>query len=773
MLKNVLFLSLAISLLFNQMFTFGQLKYPAFSTSTPQPEVLNQMSEEFMPIIGVWQWNERVLQPDGYKSTINQVSTYSPFNLLIPFLRFADKEVVDDVIHKQMKLAAQYAIEYNIGLVPDLDLRSARRAFRNQYPDELQEMLRLQEVSLSEKVNTETIVSSIDNLNDHYSGGKIPPYNATKNSVLRVYSYKSTPDGIDLKTIKDITGICKVINISEDSVKIILPPATKKQTHACAMVSFTIFYPDIFAPHLLEFQKNILLQYADIPLSGVCKDEWGFPPYFPRFYVEGVNDFWYSKHSAQEYAKRTGGRELLSDCFLMVKNIRKKEIERQVAVNHFMEMVLHRNIEIEGSYYDAVKEIFGKDAAVTVHSTWWPYPDYNEYKKNGLDWWASKRDWAQTDEIVPFAARTALCKKWDSPIWYNMYYTKKLEDQVWSSALAGGRIHYLGFQTLYNRDIMRAENRIRLLNYISESPLDCQVAVIFGHAATVNWAGPYHNDVGMKLADTLWFTGYPTDLIPTSEIENGSLTIDEDGWVCYGKQRYTAVVLYHPEFEKNSTSEFFLKAAGGKTALFRVGNWTYDFAGNQVNSSNLLPQKMIIASDYREAFLKTLQVLNEQNIPKQTPATDTLDSRYFTLRGFNTISYFPPATGFSRLIDGTVINVAGTKDISGDPIRTEFKINEYPVSIDAIGVAAVRLDKNGNLEALAAGSLKTLKTSKLEINLDERLDLALWIDKAGKWHGVVQGLHGTIPQELLQITTNWTRLGLPEPPAAENLKLNR
>jgi len=743
----------------------GQIEFPVFKKSTPQPQIPNQLTEENMPIIGVWQWNDMVLQPGGYKSTIEQVSMNSPFNLLIPFLRFPDKEVVDEVIHRQMVLAADYAVEHNIGLVPDLDLRSARRAFISSYPDELQEMLRLQEVKLEKKKSTETIIASIDNLNDHYAGGKIPPYNAVKNNVLRVYAYKNGTAGIEPKTLSDITQQCRIEIISEDSVRIIIPPAGKNQPHACAMVSFTLFYPDIFGPHLIEFQKQILQQYSDARLSGVCKDEWGFPPYFPRFYTENTYDFWYSKHSAEEYARKTGGRELLSDCLLMARPMKKKETERQVAVNNFMEMVLQRNILIENSFYDAVKEIFGKDAAVTVHPTWWPYPDFNEFKKNGLDWWGVKRDWAQTDEIVPFAARTALSKKWDSPLWYNMYYTMKLPVQVWSSSLAGGRINYLGFQTLYDKDLMRAENRIRLLNYISKTPLDCPVAVVFGHAAAVNWAGPYHNDVGMKLADTLWFSGYPADLIPTSEIENCSLKVDNEGWICYGKQKYSAVVLYNPEFEKSSTAGFFLRAAGGKTALFRIGNWTRDFDGNIIEGNNIFPSEMITAKDYKEAFPEIMSVLKERKIVMQTPARDTLDSRYFTLRGFNTISYFPPTTGSSRLIDGTVINVAGTNNISGDTILKEFEIGGNKVSFDAIGIAAVRLDLNGNPEAIAAGSLKSFRCGNIEINLNERLDLALWIDQNGQWRGVIQGLQGTVPQELLKITRNWKRIGLPEPPA--------
>jgi hypothetical protein len=110
-----------------------------------------------------------------------------------------------------------------------------------------------------------------------------------------------------------------------------------------------------------------------------------------------------------------------------------------------------------------------------------------------------------------------------------------------------------------------------------------------------------------------------------------------------------------------------------------------------------------------------------------------------------------------------MIHVAGTNDVSGDPIQSEFEVQGKKVSFDAIGVAAVRLDSNGNPEALAAGSLKSFRSENFEINLDERLDLALWIDQNGQWNGVVQGFNGTIPQELLRITRNWKRLGLPEP----------
>ncbi len=744
----------------------AQVKYPNILSSFDENNLSNQLSNEFMPVIGVWVWNQEDLKPNGYKNSIDQLSKNSPFNLIVPFLRFPDKEVTDDEIFQQVKLATEYAVKNNIGLLPDLDVRSARRAFNKKYPGEQQEMLRLNEIALSKNKEVETLITSIKDLNDHYSGGNIPKYNSIKSSIQRVYAYKKTKEGIDANSIQDITQECTVLVLSNDSVKIKFPVISKNgATHACTMISFTLFYPDIFGPHLIEFQREILNQYAELPLSGACKDEWGFPPYYPRFYTERSYDFWYSKHRAAKYAERTGGKELLVDCLLMAFEVKGKKLERQVAINHFREMSFERNVEIEDDFYQTVKNLWGDDAAVTVHSTWWPYPDFNEFKKNGLDWWASKRDWAQTDELTPFGVRTALCKKWGSPVWYNMYYTANLPDQVWGSALAGGRINYLRFYSLFDKEIMRAESRIRLLNYISKSPLDCQVAVIFGHTAAMNWADSNFNDVGMELVDTLWNHGYPTDLIPSSEIENGSLKVDEDGFIYYGTQKYSAVVLYHPEFEKESTSTFFNLASNGKTALFKIGDWTHNFVGLSVNGDELLPKDMVEVEDYQMAFLSVLEVLKKNNISKQTPATAVLDTTYFKLRGYEHTSYFPPNTGFSKLIDGTHIMVAGTNTISGDPIQSDFTINGFDVSVDAIGVVGVRLNDDGSLNALVASDLKYFKINNLAIELEKRLDIALWKNKAGKYEGIIQAeKFEIIPEALLQITNKWSFLHLPVPP---------
>ena len=157
-------------------------------------------------------------------------------------------------------------------------------------------------------VNIRTSFISINNLSDHYSGGRIPKYDALESSLLRIYSYSGNEEGIEPESLVDITDECDIIYLVKDSLRISVPPSTDGRYYASVMVSFTIFYPDIFSPHLMKFQRDIIRQYADVPLAGVCKDEWGFSPYFPKYADENTYDYWYSKYRAQDYAARTSGR---------------------------------------------------------------------------------------------------------------------------------------------------------------------------------------------------------------------------------------------------------------------------------------------------------------------------------------------------------------------------------------------------------------------------------------------------------------------------------
>ncbi|MFB3789633.1 MAG: hypothetical protein ACE15F_25040 [bacterium] len=719
-----------------------------------------------IPNMGCWFWTETEFEPEGYKTYLDVVKVHTPYQLLTTSLRAPLKELMDDDTHRQIQAAAVYARKLGIHLVMDLDVRLARGAFQRDYPGELQEQLIYHEVDLSSNGDVEIEIHASE-LSDHYTH-RATPYIPLRSALLRAYAYHVGPGGVDPDSLRDITPDCGVVESLPERIELVLKHKPDGNTaRACVAVSFTHLTPDVFAPHLLEFQRRILKHYADVPLAGACKDEWGFPPCFDG--NPEKNKFWYSPARAEAYTRRTGGRDLLADGLLMYRGVAGRERERRAAINHFMEMSRQRNGEVEQDFYRAVKEVFGATAVVATHPTWWPYPEAREFEKNGLDWWMARRDWAQTDETTPFAVRTSLAKKWNSPVWFNMFYSSAKSDyerQVWASVLAGGRVNYHPLwpsdkpliensRELWRGNLMRAECRVRLLNFITQSPLDCPVAVVFGHANAMNWAGNGYNDVGMAIADGLWRAGYPADLIPSSEIENGSLRINKEGWIQYGPQRYAAVVLYHPEFERAGAAAFFQKAAQGPTALFRSGEWTMDFDGHDFDGHAALPDAMAVIGDPHSLIAQVTQVLRERNIPLQTPASASLE-------GFGHTSSCPPAEGYGRLLDGTVIQVSGTQNVAGNPIRVTMRSGNQDVTFDAEGLAAVRLDRQGKVDALAAGGLRECAAGDFHLVLPVPVDLAVWRDTDGRYHGVVQGHEGPLPEALQAITSDWTRLSWPK-----------
>ncbi len=721
------------------------------------------------PVMIAWFMRPEEFDAKGYEAGIDLFARHTGANLLATSIRSWGREVTEDDVYAQIKAMTAYAARHGIRIAMDLDVRLARRAFRRAYPDEQQEMLRLREVPLRASGLIGMRIESTD-LRDHYTFRTVH-YVPLSGRLVRVYAYRRDKDGIDPKTVTDITERCEVEAATAKEVIVTIPCDQRDgRNTACVMAAFTHLTPAVFAPHLDGFQERIFERYRDSGIVGACKDEWGFPPCHGG--CPKKNDYWFSKYRAEAYAERTGGQDLVRDCLLMTFGEKGRRAFRQAAINHFLEMSTLRNGQIEDRFYRAIKRIFEPEAVVATHPTWVPYPGTDEFKKNGLDWWKATRDLAQTDEFTPMSARTSLAKKWGSPVWMNMYYHRKVRDyhrSLWSHALAGGRIdlHPLypvpkpvpiveQYKPLLRGGLMRGDCRIRLLNFISDAPLDCPAAVVFGHACAMNWAGPAYDDVGLGVTDGLWRAGYPADLIPSSEIGDPALKISDDGYVQYGPQEYKAVVLYHPEFERPETAAFFTKAAKGKTALFRVGDWTRGFGCKDFRGNAALPRAMTVLPDAEAAVKAVTAKLRKLDVPKQTPATGTL-------RGPKRGSAAPPTKGRCRLIDGTEILLAGEKDIAGDPISETITVRGRRIAFDAIGVAAARLAADGTLEAMACGGLKRFDGGGVRIALDRRADVAIWRDGAGEWQGVLQDYPGDVPSALRSITKNWLRLGVPEP----------
>lgn len=755
------------------MAIFALLLLPLFANAVESPEKKQKEIARFRlpkgvsPVVGAWFPQEPDMQPDGYRNFLDAVAKHSHYNLLTTTMRNGNRQMTDAETHDWFKQAAAYARQKGIGLVLEVDPRHSIREFIKRYPDEMQERLWLREFDLPENGQ---LAADVSYPLGH--GDAICSAGANATRLERVYCYAKTAEGVDSDSIRDVTASCKTQKATARDLSVtIATDGGVKGRKVCVIARVTMNYPAVFGPHLLQFEADTVKQYADLPLAGLMKDEWGFPACHDG--NPWKNGFWFSRNQADAYAKATGGSDLVRDSLLMCLGECGRQRERQAAINHVMELHRSRNTEIEQAFYRATKAAFGPDAFVGTHDTVIPYPDAREFERNGLNWWTATRDFAQSDEIAPYSCRTSMAKKFSGPVWYNQWYAptaESYEKLVWSYALAGGRTNFHVLfpcpptyteagKALLRSKVVQADCRVRMLNFISKTPVDCPVAVIFGHACAMNWAGPAYDDLGTELTDAFWHAGYYADLIPSSELREGALRVDADGSVWFGRQRYAAVVLYHPEFENAATAEFFQKAGKGKSILYRIGDWTRNFEAKPFDGNAALPDRMKAVKDINVCAAEIIAGLRNLGIEPQTPATVTLPK----WSGMGRTSAALPSSGLCHLIDGTVILVSGEKNVTGDPIQKTIKVDGHDVAFDALGIAAVRLDKDGKLEAMAAGGLKSFRGGGLTIELPERADVALWRDNQGQMHGVLQDWTGPVPATLAVITDDWLRLAIPTP----------
>ncbi len=721
---------------------------------------LRPSGEEWSPVIGAWFWKDQTLDPDGYKPFLDAAAAHSPYTLLSTSLRVSRGEVTDPVIREQIGRAVRYADSLGFRIAFDFDVRLARRAFQARYPDELQEELVLKIVDLPTNGTADVVFEGRD-LTDHMTGSTIP-YQCLASRLVRVYAFARGAGGIDPDTVRDVTAD-GVKAVADGPRKLTVTVPSRAGRSACVIASHTYLTPDVFAPHLLSFQREIIRQYAKLPLAGVMKDEWGFPP--DHSGNPAHDRYWYSTAFARAYAGRSGGRDLVRDAFLMFAGEQGGERERLAAINRYGKLCRERNAAVEADFYKAGKETFGRSAFVVTHATWTPYPGAQEFRKNGLDWWDATRDIGQSDESTPYPCRTSMAKRWGFPLWYNQYYSPKTDDYVrelWSGALSGGR---LNLHPLYPRsdmaigdahlallrdNLMAGMSRLRMLDFITRAPLDCPVAVVFGHACAMNWAGPSYNRVGLEVASGLCAQGWPADLVPSSLIGASALRLDADGYVCLGAQRYRALVVYQPEFGDEQELAFFERAVRGRTAVFIVGDWTLDSEAKPLDGKARLGGSVRTCRDDATCVEAVGRFLTDGGVARVT---------HWNLP--DATHAMPPTEGYTVLADGTYVRVAGRTNSAGDPINETFTWKGHAVSVDAIGVVAVRFGTDGKVTALAAGGLKSFKTDGFEIALPERADIAFIKEPNGPARGVLQGLAGDVPATLLALTPKWQRLAVP------------
>ena len=711
-----------------------------------------------------------------WRGLVDLLARHGMYNLVTVTMRIAGHPIDEPETHDLFARLVAHARERGLEVAVDLDPRLARGEFKRRHPDEQQRIVYVERCALRDDAAEFRVEP--EEWNDHMTGNGTP-YRVEGGRCVGAVAWRVNKRGeVVAGSRRDVSAAVSVESAGADGVAGRVEGVSEADEVA-VLVEFELFTPDVFSAHVVAYQRELVEAYADLPLKGVVKDEWGFPPTRPS--ITEHRAFWYSTGYDEAYQAISDGRELLEDLVLMAVPEEGREEERLTAINRYMTLNLRRQAEIEEDYYAAVKQTFGPEALVTKHATWYPRINAMEVFKNGLSWWVARRDIAQTDEVTPLSAALGMAKKFGSACWLNEGYAHRPElyrRNIWRYAAAGGRMvfhslyptingrprdpadaHHSTHSLLLTEELIRAECRVRLLNLISSAPLDCPVAFVFGHERVMNWAGEGYLDYGEDLSLDLWRQGYAADLYPSSELAGGAFEVSADGWVQVGCQRYEVVVLYEPDLCGPEVAALFEGAPPLRTALAVVGEWGRDDRGRAFDGLAALGDGVERLSSGDAALPWIAGELERRGAVRQPP----LEEPYLLFN--NDQIGMPAPRGTARLVDGTVVRLEATaQSDGGDPIDEVVPVGGVDLQAEAEGLFAARASGDGLVEALAAGGLRRVCGGGLDVTLDEPVDVALWRDEQGEWRGVVQGLRdGDVPAALRAITGEWQRLSVPPP----------
>ncbi|MBR4611466.1 MAG: hypothetical protein IKO40_01990, partial [Kiritimatiellae bacterium] len=639
----------------------------------------------------------------------------------------------------------------------DTDPRRARREFLARWPDERQGV-----VSVVVAAPTNGVASfayEFKDAEDHMTSGGTASYRPLSARVAAAFAARRGADGSP-----DLSSRRTVEIKERASMRHWQVPDNEgcgQMDHAAATVTATAGglagdevlvavveadydTADVFSPHLIPFERELMARYKDLGADGGMRDEWGFIP----DYRPDLRTYWWSPNLAAAYRAATG-RDLMDDFPLMAVGP-SGDAARSAAIRAYMRLLLDRCAEIEEDFYATDKRLFGEDVYVVKHPTWHDIPCPQEYWHNGLDWWRVRRDWAQGDEMTPIYALNAMAKKWGGPSWLNEGYTGTPEQnafRVWTYAICGGR---QVFHCLYSGnpkemekyarmpwearrarltlDLLApgnvaAQSRVRLLNLISRAQADCPVAFVFGHERLMDWSCDGWDDHGRRQLQALHAGGWWCDAYPASECASSTFSVDEDGWLRVGQQRYLAVMLHNLSDGERRAFDALVDGRPLKTRVFGGG------------------EEEAVA-----AFLQERGAVRQPAVKAKTKAGRD----------------YPEPDGTLHLIDGTTARIwADWEHLSGLPIDCEIESNGVKASVAAEGVAAIRAE-GGEIVALAAGGLKRVDGPGLAIELGRPENVAL-LKIDGEWHGVWQTSTpcAPLPAELAALTPHWIRLVVP------------
>ena len=521
-----------------------------------------------------WKWDYSIFTENSLEEKLDDIIKRSDFEFLYVSFHHIKYPFSDERILTLIKRCADILDNAGRKFLLDIDVRNEGVEFSEKHPNNKGFFTRFIELILDENGNGYIDIPNLE-------VGKVgrqrlapPPEYILNAWAFELIDEKSVYKTDSLANIKNETTLIPVddlntrYNVSagkENAGKnCLIYPAIK---HAI---------PDPFSPQLYVFFAEMFEYVKDYKISGTATDEWGFELALRNegdsYYTE---HFPYSLYMTLDYEKKTG-RKMEDDLIHFLYAPKEKSGLTMQAVSTYLEVLRAKMKENNEWFYDKSKEVFGKDTFIGVHPTFWGDQTdfYMDVVLNGLDWWEVKRDYAQTDEWVLMPIRLALAHKCGGNVWYNMWYSGNTNiketyfEETWRNARYGGRTHYLGYECIQEPGVLamrpdgileemnEMEKEIKKINEFQESQPDSRVLIVFGMEAVSCWnlcalndrswkrnGGNLHNM--LEYVKDIFESGYLCDLVPSSEIVNGSVKLVNNEAV-YGRQTYDCLVFIWP-----------------------------------------------------------------------------------------------------------------------------------------------------------------------------------------------------------------------------------
>ena len=658
------------------------------------------------PSIIYWKWDDSIFEPGVMESKVEDLLSRSDFEMIFIGTHWLSCSVMDPQLVEKIDDCCSLLHSRGRQLMLEMEARNEYAKFIQRHPDDLLFSFYFREAVLDEQGAATIVLDSPQAFHYHQSSGVLGI-----ERILGSWCFDLVDGEIDSTSLQDLQERTS-FRVEEKTTTITIQGGKENANKRVLVIpAFRQAIPNLFSPNLYPFYNDIFAHYAHVPLNGVAVDEWGIDVMIGLENGEiRCECLTYGDELAQDYLELTG-RPLAEELLLLKYFIKDQKTRSYRAVNDYVRVLRAKMVENETWFYHKGKEVFGPETFIGVHATWWGACTelFLEVLKNGIDWWEVPRDYAQTDETVIYPIRLALARKWDSPVWYNMWYsmgTRRLDTyfaETWRNVRYGGRTHYLGYECP-NEDVVLELNQPGMLEQIREmekeigkldsfiqSTPDSRILVVFGIEAVSNWMLNEPNwesfttkslrlEQSLKITQELLAAGYLCDLVPSSEIATGQVRLVE-GKLTYGSDHhYDALLFLFPEFCPKSVWEFIqhYHTTGGK--LLGVGDLTY------------LREMEKVAEDFRHWSATVPTWLEE--VTGTQPLVEVLDQWELPKHASENGCVFK---------DGSVLFTADAKENLGNELVVNTTIGGQFVEFKGSDYLALRFSKDGQLEKVICG----------------------------------------------------------------------